>query len=181
MSCPSSVVRCQVPARGFIGSLWRVVEFLIAFILRCLHPVVIWRRVLRNWLGTHNRKPATDHGRRTTDVFPMHPIPTKIKLAAGNDTLSINWSDGHASAYSYRYLRDRCPCASCSEGGGTHRQPSNLLPMLGVKPLKPERAELVGRYALQVFWNDGHSSGIYSFDYLRSLCPCPQCEVSGQV
>ena len=124
--------------------------------------------------------PATGHGRRTTDVFPMHPIPTKIKLAAGNDTLSIHWSDGHAGAYSYRYLRDRCPCASCSEGGGTHRQPSNLLPMLGVKPLKPQRAELVGRYALQVFWNDGHSSGIYSFDYLRSLCPCPQCEISRQ-
>jgi prepilin-type processing-associated H-X9-DG protein len=110
----------------------------------------------------------------------MHPLPAKIKLAAGNDTLSILWADGHASAYSYRDLRDRCPCASCSEGGGGHRQPSNLLPMLGVKPLKPERAELVGRYALQVFWNDGHSSGIYSFDYLRGLCPCPQCEVSRQ-
>jgi DUF971 family protein len=147
VSCPSSVVRGQLPALG------------------------------RTRDGPQR---TTDHGQRTKDVFPMHPIPTKIKLAAGNDTLSINWSDGHASAYSYRYLRDRCPCASCSEGGGTHRQPSNLLPMLGVKPLKPERADLVGRYALQVFWNDGHSSGIYSFDYLRSLCPCPQCEVSRQ-
>ena len=114
------------------------------------------------------------------DLPLMHPVPTKIKLAAGNDTLSILWADGHASAYSYRDLRDRCPCASCSEGGGAHRPPPNLLPMLGVKPLKPERAELVGRYALQVFWNDGHSSGIYSFDYLRSLCPCPECEVSRQ-
>ena len=123
---------------------------------------------------------TTDHGRRTTDVFPMPNLPTKIKLAAGNDTLSINWSDGHTSAYPYRYLRDHCPCATCREGGGTHQQPSSLLPMLGVKPLKPERAELVGRYALQIFWSDGHSSGIYSFDYLRSLCPCPQCEVSRQ-
>jgi DUF971 family protein len=110
----------------------------------------------------------------------MPNLPTKIKLAAGNDTLSINWSDGHTSAYPYRYLRDHCPCATCREGGGTHQQPSSLLPMLGVKPLKPERAELVGRYALQIFWSDGHSSGIYSFDYLRSLCPCPQCEVSRQ-
>jgi len=108
----------------------------------------------------------------------MPQIPTKIKLAAGNDTLSVLWADGHLSAYSYRYLRDRCPCATCSEGGGTAPPPSNLLPMLGVKPLKPERAELVGRYALQVFWNDGHSAGIYSFDYLRRLCSCPQCKVS---
>lgn len=108
----------------------------------------------------------------------MPNVPTKIKLAAGDDTLSILWADGHASVYTYRDLRDRCPCASCSEGGGTQRQPANLLPMLGVKALKPERAELVGRYALQIFWNDGHSSGIYSFDYLRRLCPCPQCEAS---
>jgi prepilin-type processing-associated H-X9-DG protein len=123
---------------------------------------------------------GTDDWQRTMDLALMHPVPTKIKLAAGNDTLSILWADGHASAYPYRDLRDRCPCASCSEGGGAHRPPSNLLPMVGVKPLKPERAELVGRYALQVFWNDGHSSGIYSFDYLRSLCPCPECEVSRQ-
>jgi DUF971 family protein len=119
-----------------------------------------------------------DDGLLTTDVFLMQPVPTKIKLAAGNDTLSVDWSDGHASAYSYSYLRDRCPCASCREGGGARPQPPNLLPMLGVKPLKPERADLVGRYALQVFWNDGHSSGIYSFDYLRKLCPCPLCEAS---
>ena len=108
----------------------------------------------------------------------MPHVPIKIKLVAGNDTLSILWADGHASAYSYRELRDRCPCATCSEGVETSQQQASLLPMLGVKPLKPERAELVGRYALQIFWNDGHSAGIYSFDYLRSLCPCPQCASS---
>jgi len=108
----------------------------------------------------------------------MRNVPTKIKLDAGNDTLSILWADGHASVYSYRELRDRCPCASCDEAGGTHGQPPSLLPMLGVKALKPERAELVGRYAVQIYWNDGHSTGIYSFDYLRGLCPCPQCEAS---
>ena len=48
--------------------------------------------------------------------------------------------------------------------------------MLSQKPLRPDRAELVGRYALQIFWNDGHSAGIYAFDYLRSLCPCPECD-----
>jgi DUF971 family protein len=47
--------------------------------------------------------------------------------------------------------------------------------MLGTKPIGPIRAELVGRYALQIFWNDGHSSGIYAFDYLRRLCPCAEC------
>ena len=111
----------------------------------------------------------------------MPHIPTKIKLDAGNDTLSILWADGHASVYSYRSLRDHCPCATCTEGGEAHDQPAGLLPMLGVKPLKPERAELVGRYALQIYWNDGHSTGIYSFDYLRNLCSCPQCDLARQI
>jgi len=104
--------------------------------------------------------------------------PQKIRLAAGNDTLSVQWSDGHVSAYPYRYLRDKCPCATCTD---TPRKPAgpqviNPLPMLGQKPLRPDRADLVGRYALQIYWNDGHSAGIYSFEYLRELCPCPECE-----
>jgi DUF971 family protein len=111
----------------------------------------------------------------------MPYVPTKIKLAAGNDTLSILWADGHTSVYSYRQLRDRCPCATCNEGGEAQQRATSPLPILGVKALKPERAELVGRYALQIFWNDGHSTGIYSFDYLRNLCPCPQCELSRQI
>ena len=111
----------------------------------------------------------------------MPYLPTKIKLVAGNDTLSILWADGHTSMYPYRSLRDHCPCATCTEGGEAQRQPTGLLPMLGAKPLKPERAELVGRYALQIYWNDGHSTGIYSFDYLRSLCSCPQCELARQI
>jgi DUF971 family protein len=107
----------------------------------------------------------------------MQVTPQKIKLAAGNDTLSVQWSDGHVSAYPYRYLRDKCPCATCRDMPPQAAGPRVLspLPMLGQKPLRPERADLVGRYALQIYWNDGHSAGIYSFEYLRELCPCPEC------
>ncbi len=101
--------------------------------------------------------------------------PKTIKLAGGHDTLTIEWSDGHVSAYPYHYLREKCPCATCKEGAGPVSPALNPLPILGVKPLKPERAELVGRYALQIYWSDGHSSGIYSFEFLRSLCPCAEC------
>jgi DUF971 family protein len=100
---------------------------------------------------------------------------TRIKLAAGNDTLTIQWLDGHLSVYSYRYLRDRCPCASCQEQGAARSGTENPSPLLGAKALKPERAALVGRYAVQIFWSDGHSAGIYSFDYLRRVCPCAEC------
>lgn len=51
---------------------------------------------------------------------------------------------------------------------------AGALPMFSPAP-RPLRAELVGRYALQIFWNDGHSSGIYAFSYLRDLCPCAAC------
>ena len=93
----------------------------------------------------------------------MPPTPTKIKLAAGNNTLAIHWSDGHESAYPYRYLRSKCPCATCDEAAPVAEQAVGGLPILGQKPLHPERAELVGRYALQIYWSDGHSSGIYAF------------------
>jgi DUF971 family protein len=105
----------------------------------------------------------------------MLPTPTKIKLAAGNNTLGIHWSDGHESAYPYRYLRGKCPCATCEESFAVDDSAVGTLPIIGQKPLHPEKAELVGRYALQLYWSDGHSAGIYSFQYLRSLCPCPTC------
>ena len=106
----------------------------------------------------------------------MDATPTTIKLKGENDTITIQWSDGHLSAYPYRVLRDKCPCATCTEMGPPPQTPPSLFPMLGVKPLKPERAELVGRYALQIYWNDGHSTGIFSFDFLRGLCPCEECK-----
>ncbi|MGH9359982.1 MAG: gamma-butyrobetaine hydroxylase-like domain-containing protein [Terriglobia bacterium] len=108
----------------------------------------------------------------------MTPSPVRIKLQGGNDTLRIEWSDGHQSAYSYKDLRDRCPCSTCTgkEGGKpAPREPSGSIPMFQAA-LRPERAELVGRYALQIYWSDGHSTGIYGFDYLRNLCPCAECE-----
>lgn len=105
----------------------------------------------------------------------MQPTPTRIKLAGGNDTLTIEWSDGHFSAYPYCYLRSKCPCASCAEVGSQTSVAESSFPMFDAKPLKPERAALVGRYAVQIFWTDGHSAGIYSFDYLREACPCAEC------
>jgi len=101
--------------------------------------------------------------------------PKSIKLDAGNGNLGVQWADGHLSAFPYQYLRDRCPCATCAGKAPAPHVPSSPFPMFGVSKLKPVRAELVGRYALQVFWSDGHSSGIYAFDHLRELCPCADC------
>ncbi len=106
----------------------------------------------------------------------MPVIPAKIKLAAGNDTMAVEWSDGHTSVYPYAYLRERCPCAMCTDKQNVAApKPETAFPMFGAKRLKLQKAELVGRYAVQLFWNDGHASGIYAFEYLRELCPCDAC------
>jgi DUF971 family protein len=42
--------------------------------------------------------------------------------------------------------------------------------------LKMNSVEPVGQYAIRIFWNDGHSTGMYSFDHLRNICPCAECK-----
>lgn len=100
--------------------------------------------------------------------------------------VKIDWSDGHRSEYSLAYLRDECPCASCTGAHGTEPQKTdyskpqpanNPFPMF--KPaLKMLSVEPVGSYAFRISWSDGHNSGIYSYDRLREICPCPQCSQS---
>ena len=51
---------------------------------------------------------------------------------------------------------------------------SPLLPMFKAK-MNARAAHAVGNYALQIDFNDGHSTGIYSFDYLRTICRCEAC------
>jgi DUF971 family protein len=46
------------------------------------------------------------------------------------------------------------------------------------EPAKPKEVKPVGKYALSFTWNDGHASGIYSWDYLRELCQCEECKAS---
>ena len=93
--------------------------------------------------------------------------------------IKIDWRDGHHSDYTLAYLRDECPCATCTGAHGTEPQKSNYSnpgPFPMFKPaLRMENVEAVGSYAVRIYWNDGHSSGIYSFDHLRNICPCPEC------
>lgn len=110
---------------------------------------------------------------------PLHIAVTKSRGVA------IDWADGHKSEFSNEYLRDECPCASCTGAHGTEPQRSKYTeeanapaanPFQMFKPrLRMDSIEEVGSYAIRIYWNDGHNSGIYSFDYLRSICPCPQC------
>lgn len=84
--------------------------------------------------------------------------------------IKIDWKDGAKSDFSLTFLRERCPCASCTGAHGTppERPQASLLQMY--KPnLKILEIEPVGNYAIRIQWNDGHNTGIYTFHYLREL------------
>lgn len=88
--------------------------------------------------------------------------------------LVLHWRDGHRGELPLKTMRDNCPCAVC-EGQRGQRQGSPLRVLSPSSPSEVEAIHPVGRYALQLHWRDGHSTGIYSFDLLRAICQCPEC------
>jgi ATP-binding protein involved in chromosome partitioning len=91
------------------------------------------------------------------------PVPQKIELRTRQELL-IHWSDGKDTPLSTWELRVHCPCAQCvDEVTGQRRlDPANVS-----KDVWPQEISPVGRYALNFRWSDGHSSGIYTFEFLR--------------
>jgi DUF971 family protein len=92
--------------------------------------------------------------------------PREIKQA-DDSTILITWADSRQCTFSAPALRRACPCAQC------------VNEWTGERMLKPEAiseettindVSVVGRYALNFRWSDGHDTGIYSFRYLRELC-----------
>ena len=102
-------------------------------------------------------------------------MPARVRRVTAFQT-DIMWNDGHFSSYPSWYLRENCPCASCVEEFTGRR-----MILQGSIPSNLERVEVgpVGNYALSFTWSDGHSTGIYTFDFLRRICPCSQCLPEG--
>jgi len=101
-------------------------------------------------------------------------MPDVIAPSLEKKAIDITWLDNHRSSYGFEFLRWSCPCAICRGEGG---KPGVLAT---TERLTPEQIELtdvgpVGNYAMSITWKDGHSTGIYSWEYLRHLCPCPDC------
>ena len=91
------------------------------------------------------------------------PVPLEITRANEWD-VRVRWSDGHDVVYPAAYLRRRCPCAVCLTADPS--QDATVHPLAIVA---------VGQYAIRLKWSDGHVAGVYSYDYLRGICPCSQC------
>ena len=113
----------------------------------------------------------------TTD--PEHIAVSKSK------GIEIDWKDGHHSSYGVEYL--------CATGAPARPARARMAPSrarrrgpeaASARPFPDVQAEAQecsasspsGNYALRISWNDGHATGIYSYDHLREICPCPQCQ-----
>ena len=88
-----------------------------------------------------------------------------------NRELGIVWDDGHESYFPGHALRCACPCAACVDemSGKKVLQDDRIPEDIEVAEVKP-----VGNYGIAIRWSDGHSTGIYTFERLRELCPCCQ-------
>ena len=103
----------------------------------------------------------------------MSHVPTTIQRSG--IAIEITWSDGNRHSYLPSSLRKACPCAICREKKTADQNAKSqirALPVLSLaetKPLEVMKMEPVGNYAYNIHFSDGHGSGIFTFDLLRTL------------
>jgi DUF971 family protein len=101
--------------------------------------------------------------------------PKRIEVSRTKGILTIEWADGSSCDYPLSGLRAACPCAECRGGHENMGKPGSPemleIPVINKASTELERLDKVGNYAIQLYWKDGHSYGIYSWQYLRELCP----------
>ncbi len=91
--------------------------------------------------------------------------PQKIEKKSETQ-MHIQWSTGEKTDVPFAELRFHCRCASCVDEWTRVRKVTRE----EVKPdIKPTLVESVGRYAIQINWNDGHKAGIYPFELLYAI------------
>ena len=112
--------------------------------------------------------------------------PKRVRVNQTEGTgVEIEWKDGHTSHWTFIWLRAACPCATCVEEreadgrapGQQKPEPKTAFPIFKAA-VRPNKVHAVGRYAVSFDWNDGHTSGIYSWHYLRSVCHCDACQAA---
>lgn len=115
--------------------------------------------------------------------------PAAIALDRAQQTLTITWKDGHVSVYPLNVLREACPCVECRGGHENMGKKPDMEQLLGgglLIPLARAKSYLidtilpVGNYAIQPQWTDGHNTGIYTWIFLRDICPCSECRAQAK-
>lgn len=92
--------------------------------------------------------------------------PVKIKVIDKKD-LEILWEDGTEDLLNLRQLRKLCPCATCLSE--RVKQSNFYIPVFSENQITVKSIVQVGKYAVQINWNDGHSTGIYEYVFLKNF------------
>ena len=90
------------------------------------------------------------------------PTPLLLTPIPEDQLLRVLWDDDTLNDYSFAYLRGWCPCAVC-QGHGAERH------FIEVENPQLVSINMVGNYAVNPTWDDGHETGIYTYAYLRNL------------
>ncbi|RME74981.1 MAG: DUF971 domain-containing protein [Chloroflexi bacterium] len=106
------------------------------------------------------------------NLTPAQKTPQNIEVDIRQREVRITWQDGVQHTFTFDDLRRICPCAVCNELRRSDDPLRILTPdqqVVNADLLPARPVEMVGNYGLQFFWQDGHNSGIYAFDYLRQM------------
>ena len=91
--------------------------------------------------------------------------PTELRLNPEKNGLTVSFDDGSRYTLAAQRLRVESPSAEVRGHGGAQKPP----PVTGKEHVKIIRLEPVGNYAVRIVFDDGHDSGLYSWDYLAEL------------
>jgi DUF971 family protein len=104
----------------------------------------------------------------------MNILPKSITLNKSEGYLQIEWQDERLCQYPLSHLREACPCVECRGGHqfmGMKYAPDNILSLKPARSYTITDIQAIGNYAIQPTWDDGHSTGLYTWEYLYHLCP----------
>jgi len=93
-------------------------------------------------------------------------------IVIGNE-LALAFDDGEELYLPLDLLRRACPCAACQGEPDALGRVLRPVQQIGPRGFELLKSEVIGGYAIQLFWADGHSTGLYTFDYLRRLVLLP--------
>src|SRR5882724_8584295 len=96
----------------------------------------------------------------------MANAPANIRAHQADQILELVWDESRTERLPYRFVRAQCPCASCRNEWTGERilDPSTIRADLKLDGMEP-----IGNYAIRLGWNDGHSSGLYTWETLERL------------
>lgn len=101
--------------------------------------------------------------------------PRDLKIDNDNGVMTISWTDGSATRHLISELRKKCPCATCrAEREQLSKQKGPIIRIIKTEGPTVQQAQIIdyapmGRYALAFTFNDGHNTGIYTYDFLREM------------